>query len=71
MNPIPFGAPEDAYDSSADNYLTECAGCHEPAMRDDLDEDGLCDACVALGEHVAIILTARHPAHGAEKDQRV
>jgi len=46
MNPIPFGAPEDAYDTSMDNYLTECACCHEQAMRDDLDEYRFCDSCI-------------------------
>jgi len=43
---IPFGAPEDAYDTSMDNYLAECAYCHEPAMRDDLDENRICDTCL-------------------------
>jgi hypothetical protein len=43
MNPIPFGAPESAYDSSMDDYMTECARCGESAMRDDLDDDMLCD----------------------------
>jgi hypothetical protein len=48
MDPIPFGAPEDAYDTSMDDYLAECACCHEPAMRDDLDSDRLCDECAAM-----------------------
>jgi acetyl-CoA carboxylase beta subunit len=55
MNPIPFGAPEDAYDTSMDNYLTECDLCGEQEWRDDLDEHLMCDECVAIGEHAAII----------------
>lgn len=42
----PFGAPEYAYDSSMDNYLTECACCGEPEYRDDLDHHCWCDACI-------------------------
>jgi hypothetical protein len=68
MNPIPFGAPEDAHDTSMDNYLTECACCGDEMWRDDLDEHLMCDECVAIGEHAAIINTTMETRREAIAD---